>query len=163
MPDQPTITPANIADQLGITIITLRRWCAAFAVHLSPLANPEPGQARRFTYRDREVLRYARSLRDQGRSLGDIADLLVDLSFPEIDAPGNTEELAPIEATSTALESRQASPGALVAMDTFKALEQRFDTFERARRDTVQAFALGFICAGVLFGLLIGLAVLYGR
>src|SRR5215212_2991759 len=118
MAQHKTLTPTNIATELGIQSITLRRWCSAFSEYLSPLANPGSGQARRFTGKDLEVLRYVRSLRDQDRSLVDIAGLLKDKTFTEIDTPPNDTNLAIVDA----LDAPEPTPANLVVVDAINTL-----------------------------------------
>ena len=109
MTEQLPITPGKLIEQLGITPITLRRWCAYHKAHLSPGANPGEGVTRRFTGRDLEVLRHVRSLRDQGLNTEQINEQLAGLTFPEIE-PGDQADNE-----QTALEASPASqegPGA---------------------------------------------------
>ena len=76
-----------MTDQLGITPITLRRWCSYHRQYLSPGANPGEGVTRRFTGRDLEVFKHVRTLRDQGANTEQINEQLKGLTFPEILGP----------------------------------------------------------------------------
>ena len=87
MTEHLPITPGKLIEQLGITPITLRRWCAYHRVYLSPGANPGEGVTRRFTGRDLEVFKHVRSLRDQGLTTEQINEQLAGLTFPEIEEP----------------------------------------------------------------------------
>jgi DNA-binding transcriptional MerR regulator len=50
-------SPVEVEQLAGIAAHNVRRWTRYHKEHLSPSANPEPGQPRRFTRRDVEVLR----------------------------------------------------------------------------------------------------------
>lgn len=149
---------------LGITPVTLRRWCAAHASYLSPLANPpERGTARRFTGKDIEVLKHVQSLRAHGLTEAKINEQLRTLTFAEID---NSEQNVDTEPTTDLPVQQETSHNALALRVALDDLEKRFDAkfaaLERNRRDAFVMFGAGFLAAGVLFLLLIGLAVLYG-
>lgn len=173
MPEQKTISPAVIADQLGVTIITLRRWCSTFGDHLSPLANPESGQPRRFTYRDREVLKHIRSLREQGRSLAEIGDQLGDISFPEIDDPVDNQPVAQVlpatlpedqittfSGSQTALATQQVES---IVMAEIASLRLEIRDIKQSSRSYVSGLAAGFILALGFMIVILLLASLYGR
>lgn len=172
MPEQSTIIPARLADQLGITIITLRRWCVAFGDHLSPGANPLPGVARRFTYRDREVLRYVKQERDQGRSLAEIADQLVDLSFPDIVDPTD-DQPADQPAQPTTIEAHPDPrnegynvPLVQVAREDIVRLFTRVEALEqsqeKSRQNRVSDIVLGVLLALGFMVVILLLASIYG-
>jgi len=133
MAEQSPITPGKIIEQLGITPITLRRWCAYHKAHLSPGANPGEGVTRRFIGRDLEVLRHVRSLRDQGLTTEQINEQLAGLTFPEIEpgvwpdgTPTNTNAVEPVPAS-------QEGPGSpQLPVRVLDDHETRLDRLERS-------------------------------
>jgi DNA-binding transcriptional MerR regulator len=154
-PDQ-TFTPNEAAIMLGTAAHNVRRWTEYHAAHLSPLATPPPGQARRYNGRDIEVLKHVKALRSQGLTVPVINEQLAGLTFAEIDtSAADSVTIASVGSQ----EGVQQAPGVIVAL---QAIEQRIDAIERKRLDTVTAIGIG-ICIGLLFAaILISLAWLYG-
>lgn len=156
-----------MCEHLGIQPITLRRWCATYAAHLSPTANPTPGTSRRFTGRDLEVLRHVRTLRDKGVSVPLIAEQLAGLTFPTIDhdAPTPPTGHAGIEADSTAIATTTAPDTPQSTQHIIQLLssqQSQIDAIQRRRLDSVTAIGIGFV-AGLLFMVvLLLLASIYG-
>lgn len=56
----PEFTPKQVAQMVGTSTNTIRRYAHEFRGHLSPDANPTPGGHRRFTAEDVAILRAAR-------------------------------------------------------------------------------------------------------
>ena|SRR6476661_8944325 len=164
MSEQLTNTPHQTAEMLGITPVTLRRWCEYHAAHLSPGANPLAGKARRFTGKDIEVLKHVRSLRDRGLTTGDINEQLQTLTFAEIDT--SEQDDTAVALAQTAQEAQGLTPAMHVALDDLRmqirAIQQTNQATGKHQRDYVQGIALGALGMGVLVMILIGLAVLYG-
>lgn len=122
MTEHLPITPGKLIEQLGITPITLRRWCAYHREYLSPGANPGEGVTRRFTGRDLSVLTHVRSLRDQGLTTEQINEQLRTLTFPEIE-----------EEALTVPPASQEGPGAAQLPGPVQNdLGLRFDRLERS-------------------------------
>ena len=160
MPDQSVTTPTITAEILGITPVTLRRWCDYHGAHLSTGANPPAGQARRFNGRDLEVLKTVKQLREQGLTVASTNDQIGKLTFAEIDTtdpqPDQPQALAAVQ------ESAHNALAPTVAQDYIITVERRVGALERRRLDNVTAIGLGFV-GGLLFAaILIGLAALYG-
>ncbi len=154
---QTTLTPATAAQRLCVEVYTVRRWCDWHAAYLSPGASPGPGALRRLNGRDIEVLLQVRDLRAQGLHTETINEQLAGLTFAEIDTNESGEigsELAP----QPSQEALQAPSAILVALE---AMQRQLDGYQRARRDNVIVFSFGFMAAGIMFLLLIGLAWLY--
>ena len=155
-------TPHATANMLGITPVTLRRWCAAHAAYLSPLANPpERGTARRFTGKDIEVLKHVQSLRAHGTTEAKINEQLRTLTFAEID---NSEQATdPVEAPQDAQNAQDRTDSALavrVALDEFDA---KLEASQRSREPSFfVGFGAGFIAALLFVIVIVLLAVLYG-
>ena len=147
MTEHLPITPGKLIEQLGITPITLRRWCAYHRVYLSPGANPGEGVTRRFTGRDLEVLRHVRSLRDQGLTTEQINEQLAGLTFPEIEEPD----------ALTVPPASQEGPGAaqlpaLVSNDLTPILE-RLGRLEQGARPNWWWWVFGVVCGLAMAGL----------
>jgi DNA-binding transcriptional MerR regulator len=162
-------TPHATANMLGITPVTLRRWCAAHAAYLSPLANPpERGTARRFTGKDIEVLKHVQSLRAHGTTEAKINEQLRTLTFAEIDNSEQDTDIveAPQDAqdAQNALDAQHSTPALTVALfDLERRIDAKIEAIQRSREPSfVVGLGLGAIGMGILFLLLIGLAVLYG-
>lgn len=159
---------------VGTAAHNVRRWTEYHAAHLSPLATPAPGQARRYNGRDVEVLKHVKALRAQGLTVPVINEQLAGLTFAEIDtSAGDSEELPPV-ASQGGLQSTSSAIMVVEAINALESriqarLESRLATIEQARQedrrtriDTVTAIGLG-LCMGLLFAaILIGLAWLYG-
>jgi len=147
-------TPHSTANMLEITPVTLRRWCAAHAVYLSPLANPpERGEARRFTGRDIEVLKHIKSLRAHGLTEKKINEQLRTLTFAEIET---ATDVAP-ESNLAVQESLSHAPAPLVmveATQAMQALQAQIQAIQQAQRA-----GWWWLVAGIVIGL--GLAVVF--
>jgi len=161
-----TFTPHEAAQIVGTAAHNVRRWTEYHAAHLSPLATPSPGQARRYNGRDIEVLKHVRSLRAQGLTVAVINEQLAGLTFAEIDTNGftvtNSEELAPL-ATQEGLQSTQALIMVVESLQSeVNAIKQANQEASRRRFDTVTVLGIG-ICIGLLFAVgMIVLASIYG-
>ncbi len=162
-------TPQEIQNTLGITSITLRRWCDYHKAYLSTGTQPRNGQARRFTGRDLEVLRHVQSLRDQGMTTVIINEHLSTLTFAEIDNAPNDTTLAIVDAP----EQPRATPAALVTVDTIVDIQRQIATLQQSVNEGKQApaprglewfsgFGFGFVAALLFVVVILGLAVLYG-
>jgi len=161
-------TPHATAAMLEITPVTLRRWCEYHAAHLSPVANPLPGKARRFTGRDVEVLKHVRSLRARGLTVNDINEQLAGLTFAVIDTDeqgADSGELAPSDAPG----GLQPALAPMVASEYIMTIERRFEALEAAgkenkqnQRDAIYLIAIGITIGLAFSALMIGLAGLYG-
>ena len=161
-PEQ-TFTPNEAAQMVGTAAHNVRRWTEYHAAHLSPLATPAPGQARRYTGRDVEVLKHVKALRAQGLTVPVINEQLAGLTFAEIDTTAaDSEELAPL-ASPGELQSTQALIMVVESLRSeVNAIQQARQEERHNRIDTVTAIGLG-LCMGLLFcAILIGLAWLYG-
>jgi DNA-binding transcriptional MerR regulator len=75
-------TTSEVARLLEVSPPTIRTYTQKFGDHLSPQANPGPGQQRTFTDEDVAVLSAARSLLQEGLTYAEATDRLsaVDLS-----------------------------------------------------------------------------------
>lgn len=163
MIEQPYHQPSEVAKLLGVSAFTVRRWCEWHSAYLSPSANPSPGRPRRLSAQDVEVMRHVAQLRTQGLTTVEINAQLEGKTFAVVESelqhsPTEAPQLAP-ETHSTAL----AQNVGIDATTALQALVGRLDAIERTQRDRFTWFLYGFLACGVLFGLMLLLAVLYGR
>ena len=99
-----TFSVTQAAKLIGKAPNTLRTWTRAefFGPYLSPLANPEPGEERRYTEGDIRILRTAVILQKRGAQIADI--------IPRI-AGGEILEELPGEEPFEPPERERESPG----------------------------------------------------
>ena len=157
------LRPADIAKECGVSVGTVRNWCADYAEFLSPGANPNDGN-RLLNERDLEICRYIASLRKEGMSKPQIILRLRETSFGHVDTEQPIENpIEPLQSQQESLQEGLQSPQALVMV--VDSLQRRFDALEAANRrrfDTVTVLGIG-ICIGLLFAVgMIVLAWLYG-
>ena len=70
------LTPAQVADMLGVSSSTLRLWSKQFADHLSEAARPGAGKRRTYTADDLALLQRAHAALHDGRTVADVNILL---------------------------------------------------------------------------------------
>ena len=117
--DPESFSVKQASTLIGKAPNTLRTWTGPdyFGPHLSPLANPEPGEERRYTEQDIQILRTAVILQKRGFSIADI--------IPRIAAGEILEELPreePLELPRRAKEPtgrELASPSLIQQMELF--------------------------------------------
>ena len=155
----------DAAKACNVSLNTIRNWCRDYGIFLSPGASAK-GEARAFTGRDIEVLKYVALLRSEGMQRDAIIQRLGETSFSEIE----TNEPSDQGVDSTELttvdtqESQQQVPAMLVILnDLEKRMDAKFEVLQQARRFD----AVGFVGIGIIIGiafctLLIALASLYG-
>jgi len=68
--------PSTLADLLGVSGMTLRRWSDRFEQFLTPAATPPAGENRSFQHHDQRVMLLIRDLRDANIKFEDIEDRL---------------------------------------------------------------------------------------
>ncbi len=160
----------DAAKACNVSLNTIRNWCRGYGVFLSPCASAI-GEARAFTGRDMEVLKYIALLRSEGMQKGAIVQRLGETTFSEIEPDDTIEptndstELAPLASQ----EGLQQTQGAIVAPEYLMTIERRFEALEAARQedkrdriDRLTMLGIG-ICIGLLFSVgMIVLAWLYG-
>jgi len=61
--------PKELAQLLGVTPNTIRRWCAEFHKYLTPTAHPPKGKPRVLAEHDCRVLHYVAAARDTGQPM----------------------------------------------------------------------------------------------
>lgn len=151
MPDQ-TLSPSQAASQVGVSVHTVRRWCAAHSAYLSESAQPGKGSSRRLTQADVQVLTEIARLRtDEGLTTEAINERLAGVVFGE----------------TTAIEPAQVKPvatgGELMPVAILEAL-QTVETRLQALEDKHEQINVVYLVAtAFVAGLLLGLAMWWFR
>ncbi len=157
------LRPADIAKECGVSVGTVRNWCAEYAEFLSSGANPSDGN-RLLSERDLEICRYIARLRKEGMSKPQLILRLRETTFGHVDT--ELPITKPTESLQSLQESHKDIPAVIMALQAMQndieALKASSKVTATSRRDTVQVFVLGFLAACGLFVLLLLLAVLYG-
>jgi DNA-binding transcriptional MerR regulator len=147
---QTHYTPTAAAGIVGISVSSLRNWCAQFADHLSPEAHPPTGQERKLSAQDLAILQRIKDLRAQGMETAAIKATLqtedttalqpyIDVAPQPPTAPAVTA-VAPIEQPAT--EALQIAFTTIT--DRITGIEQRIENASR-----ITLFAMG-VLTGVL-------------
>ncbi len=149
------LRPADIAKECGVSVGTVRNWCAEYAEFLSMGANPIDGN-RLLNERDLEICRYIASLRKEGMSKPQIILRLRETTFGHVDTEQSI--VKPIEAPQSLQESHQDTSSMIVALHAMQtdieALKASTQDARQSQRDGVVMFGVGFIAA-LLFVLLL--------
>lgn len=154
-------TPTAAAGIVGISVSSLRNWCAQFADQLSPEAHPPTGHERKLSAQDVAILQRVKDLRAQGMETAAIKAVLqtedtnalqpyIDVAPATPTAPAVTE-VAPIEQAAT--EALQIAFTTITERIT--SIEQRIEA-----RDKENASRITFFTMGVLTGVLLVVAAL---
>jgi DNA-binding transcriptional MerR regulator len=162
-PGSQTFTPAEAAHEVGVGSQTIRRWCEWHAEHLSPGANPPAGAPRRLNWRDIEVFKSVRVMRDEGLPTSTINERLESMAFPTIDtespAEGEALTIPPSE------DLQDTSKASIVVMETLTTVLRELETvrseqkeMRRYQRDYVLVFGAGVIVAALFFLVILLLA-----
>lgn len=152
-----TYSPTAAAGLLGISVSSLRTWCAQFAVALSDGASPGPGVERKLNDTDIAILLRVKELRAQGMP----TEAIVTALHGE-----DTASLQPyIDATATATTTLAESPTAplqqppaqLDIIAAFSAIQTQIQTLQTTQREDHQARAgqVTSYMLGLLSGLLL--------
>lgn len=160
----PTHSVASAAAVVGVSASQIRNWAAQFADHLSPLANPGPGQPRQLTQSDLAILQAVKELRAHGVAYDDIPAQLPDQAAsltPYI-------EIQTIPTAQNALESRiDANQVALLVESRFQGIQAQIEQLSRAQAaqerqqvSKITTFAAGLIVGMVLVFLVVGIFAL---
>ncbi len=148
-------TPTAAAGIVGISVSSLRNWCAQFADHLSPDAHPPTGHERKLSAQDVAILQRVKDLRAQGMETAAIKAALqtedttalqpyIDLAPPTPTAPAVTA-VAPTEQAAT--EALQIAFTTIA--DRITGIEQRIEARDKENASRITLFALG-VLTGVL-------------
>lgn len=149
---QETFNPSRAAKQIDVPPSTLRLWAKVYAEFLSEGANPAPGEERRFTSADVEVLKAVNQLRHNGMLPADIAQRLRN------NAAGSQQEAAESISSAVPQGNTQLAPTeSIVALSVTKLdalgdkltdIDRRIERIE-SRRNTWLLVLAAFV-AGVL-------------
>ena len=140
-------TPSQVAQMLGTSTNTIRRYAAQFAGHLSPDANPAPGAVRSFTAEDVAVLRAARAHLVAGQTYERVNQLLETVVVGVDDGPARSagEDVATVAVGGDALALLVAAIRPLVAtgeqVDRIAGEVQQLATDRATDAHTVQQLA----------------------
>jgi DNA-binding transcriptional MerR regulator len=141
-PDPQLLRPSEVADQLGISAATLRRWSSRFG-DLLDLADggQESGSHRRYTAHDLETLARVKRLLEQGWTYEQVAGQLAqggDAAAPDADdqweAVGDVVPQQEMDETMPPTESAYEPGGQLLPVETMTPAA-------RFLRDTIQGMA----------------------
>jgi len=107
--------PKELADRLGVTSNTVRRWCDDFHPFLTPTASPPKGKARVLSDLDVRILHYIGQARDLGHTIESITARLDSMQaadwqdLPDIppDWTGATETVSVVRASEKAFDFAQ--------------------------------------------------------
>lgn len=159
--------PADIAKECKVSVGTVRNWCTDYADFLSTGANPVDGD-RKLSETDLEVCKYIAGLRQEGMSKPQIVLRLRETSFGTIETGNPTDKpVEAIQSQQTSLQDAHSAPEstAVLSIQIFDAINmqnRKIEALERAGRDSVIVFGIGFIAALLFVLVVVGLAVLYG-
>lgn len=153
-----TYSPTAAAAIVGISVSSLRNWCAVFADHLSADAHPPPGMERKLSAQDVAILQRVRDLRGQGMTTEAIRAALqtedTTTLQPHIDVVAVPAAPMPTEAPQVAVEALQI----VVAMnERMTALESRLQSTETATAQRFTWFAYGVMVGVMLVAVAAGL------
>lgn len=129
-----TYTVKEIADEIGVSLDTVRRYSRQFARHLSEDASPAPGTMRLFTQADLYVLRIARQQMRAGQTYEQVDEYLVNIEVP--DNLNQDQDTGQALATTAALQ--QVTSAVLRLSDQqsrIDALESRLASLAAPRND----------------------------
>lgn len=120
------LTPAQVAELLGVDQSTLRRWARQFKAHLSSQAQ---GKRRRYSSADLGMLSRARDLLRVGKSPAEVDSLLATLpqAAPQVPA------VAAVSLPAMAGELQAAQEALRAALARVEALQQAQDKLKAAQ------------------------------
>lgn len=159
-------TPTAAAALVGISTSTLRNYCTAFKVFLSPEASPAPGHERKLSDLDIAILQRVKELRAQGMDTAGIVDTLQTEDASTLQP--YVDSVTTPQATVTPPEPPQQPPAPTQAIELYgailghtAALQARMDALQ-AQQDSQAKAATGRVtlfAVGVLVGLAVALIV----
>lgn len=163
-PIQETCNPARAAKQVGIPVSTLRLWTRQYGEFLSAGANPTPGDERRYTAADIEIMRNVNQLRHNGMLPADITQRLRNNAvMPSTPATNAPDDVADVPHVQTAIAPAADALQAFLARsdsirDNLVDMDRRVAALEH--RNTTVLIAVAAFAAGVLLVLVVVVLVL---
>ena len=166
-----TYTTKQAASKLQVSPNTLRNWSDQYAGFLGESARPGHQPERRFADKDLTVLTYIKQLRAEGLQAEQIRERLTETTFQDaeiLQQQTTIEGDKPQQTTAidlpTAQEAQHLTPAPLVALvDLERLIDAKLEAIQRVKEPSFfVGLGLGFIAAGVLFLLIVGVAILYG-
>jgi len=151
-------SPTAAAALVGISVSSLRNWCAQFGDHLSASAHPPPGKERQLSAADVAVLQRVRDLRAQGMTTEAIRAALQQEDLTTLQP---VVDVAPTPPAQAATEQPQAHAEALQIVAAMnerqQAIEQRIAAVETATAQRMTWFAYGVLVGVALVAVAAGL------
>lgn len=156
-------TPTAAAALVGISTSTLRNYCTAFKVFLSPEASPAPGHERKLSDLDIAILQRVKELRAQGMDTAGIVATLQteDASTLQPYVDSTTTPQATVTPPEPPQQPTQAIELYSAILGHTAALQARMDALQ-AQQDSQAKQQVGRItlfAVGVLVGLAVALIV----
>ena len=160
MPAQPTHSVASAAAIVGVSASQIRNWAAQFSAHLSPAANPTPGQARMLTPNDVAILQAVKELRAAG-----VAYEEIPAQLPDPDQAAALQpyiDLQPTPPPPNALESTiDTNQVALLVESRFQGIQAELLRLQQAQAasEQKQVGQITTLGLGILIGMVLVVAV----
>lgn len=158
-------TPKAASTLVGVSVSSLRNYCATFKDFLSAEATPPSGVERRLSDRDVAILQRVAELRSQGMTTDDIKAALqtedtTDLQ-PYVDVAPVAPALQPVAPTESPQTGQNPIEIYAATLQAIGALQARMDALQ-AQQDSQAQAATGRVtlfAVGVLVGLVLALIV----
>ena len=160
MVTQPTHTVTDAAAIVGSSPSQIRNWCTQFRPHLSPNANPGPGQPRWLSNADVSVLQRVKELRAAGTPYE-----AIPAQLPDPDQAAALQpyiDLQPTPTAQNALESTiDAKQVALLVESRFQGIQAKIEQLSRAQAasEQKQVGQITTLGIGIMIGMFLVVAV----
>lgn len=158
-------TPAAAAAIVGVSVSSMRNWCATFADYLSEGARPPAGTERKLIAQDIAILQRVKELRAQGMTTDEIKATLSTEDTSALQPYVDVVPVSPALRTVDPTESPQQGPQSIelyaTVLQSVGALQARMDALQ-AQQDSQAQAATGRVtlfAVGVLVGLAVALIV----
>jgi len=165
-----TRTTKEASQALGVSVGTMRNWSDQYAGFLGETARPGYQPERRFADKDLTVLTYIKQLRAEGLQAEQIRERLAETTFQDVEIlqQQTTTEADKPQQNAIVSPSSQEAPHSTTALtvallDLERRIDAKIEGLQRTKEPSyLTGIGIGFIAAGILFMLLVGLATLYG-
>lgn len=155
-----TYSPTAAAGLLGISVSSLRAWCAQFADVLSAGAAPGPGVERKLSEQDIAILLRVKDLRAQGMATEEIKATLQATDTASLQPYIDATATVPSTVVETPTEALQPAQGTMDIVAAFSAIQTQIQALQQAQGQAQREAAgrVTLLVGGILIGL--GIAVL---